>query len=148
MRTPKVDSEQVLKLLREGSTPTEIAAGFRVTRQAIDLYRRRFIRQNLLDKMRVTRKRAYPSSSLELLQNSEMRYIQELLAKRFQEAAEVPKLKSRITELEEKIKTFEKPPLFREVNVERTEKALSDNVRERANRAYSTYMESSEGGKK
>ena len=118
MRTPKVDSEQVLKLLREGSTPTEIAAGYSVTRQAIDLYRRKFIRQNLLDKMRVARKRAYPSPSTELLQNSEMRYIQELLAKRFQEAAEVPKLKSRITELEERIKTFEKPQLFREVNVE------------------------------
>ena len=117
MRTPKVDSEQVLKLLREGSTPTEIAEGFRVTRQAIDLYRRKFIRQNLLDKMRVARKRSYPSPSTELLQNSEMRYMQELLAKRFQEAAEVPKLKSIITELEERIKTLENPPFFREMDV-------------------------------
>ena len=47
-RKPIVDRNTVLQLLKEGKTSQTIAAQFSVSRQAIDLHRKEFIRTGLL----------------------------------------------------------------------------------------------------
>ena len=103
MRTPVVNQEQVLELLKDGYTTSELAVRFGVTRQAIDLYRRRYVKQGLLSGKRGVRGRARVPITGEQLTDVELRYIQELLGQRFQEAAKVPQLKARIEELEKEL---------------------------------------------
>ncbi|MFC1983958.1 hypothetical protein ACFLVO_02985 [Chloroflexota bacterium] len=52
-----VDKDVVLSMLKEGKTTQSIAEGYGVSRQAIDLYRRDFIRRGLLNDQRADRKK-------------------------------------------------------------------------------------------
>ena len=49
-----VDRPAVLEMLKEGKTSQAIADRFGVSRQAIDLYRKQFTREGLLQPARVT----------------------------------------------------------------------------------------------
>ena len=51
-----VNKDIVLNMLREGETTQHIADRFKVSRQAIDLYRRDFIKRDLLPDQRAPRK--------------------------------------------------------------------------------------------
>ena len=53
-----VDRETVLQLLREGKTSQSIASQFGVSRQAIDLHRKEFVRTGVLTAARVPREPA------------------------------------------------------------------------------------------
>jgi len=55
-RKPVVDREVVLTMLQEGSSTQQVADHFHVSRQAIDLHRRDFIRQGVLKDIRAPRK--------------------------------------------------------------------------------------------
>ena len=52
-----VDKDIVLNMLKGGETTQHIADEFNVSRQAIDLYRRDFIKKGLLPNQRATRTR-------------------------------------------------------------------------------------------
>ena len=54
-RKAVVDKDIVLNMLREGETTQRIADKFKVSRQAIDLYRRNFIEKGLLPNQRAVR---------------------------------------------------------------------------------------------
>jgi hypothetical protein len=56
-RKAVVDRDVILKMLRDGRTTQSIAGEFGVSRQAIDLHRRDFIRQGLLPDQRAARGR-------------------------------------------------------------------------------------------
>ena len=57
VRKAIVDKDAVLSMLKEGQTTQSIAEKYGVSRQAIDLYRRDFIRRGLLNDQRVDRKK-------------------------------------------------------------------------------------------
>ena len=54
-RKTTVDVGKVMQMLREGKTTKEVAGSFGVSRQAIDLHRRRFIADGQLEEKRATR---------------------------------------------------------------------------------------------
>jgi hypothetical protein len=56
-RKATVDKEVILTLLKEGETTQSIAGRFGVSRQAIDLHRKEFIKQGLLPDQRAARTR-------------------------------------------------------------------------------------------
>jgi transposase len=57
VRKAIVDKEKVLSMLREGETTQHIAENFKVSRQAVDIYRRDFIKKGLLPDQRAVRKK-------------------------------------------------------------------------------------------
>ena len=54
-RKAVVDTNIVLQMLQEGKTTREVAENFNVSRQAIDLHRKRFIKEGLLQEKRAKR---------------------------------------------------------------------------------------------
>lgn len=58
-----VNKDIILSKLKEGETTQSIAENFNVTRQAIDLYRRDFIKKGLLPNQRAMRTRKLPKEA-------------------------------------------------------------------------------------
>ena len=58
-----VDKDIILSMLREGETTGRIAEKFKVSRQAIDLYRRDFIEQGFLPNQRAAKIRKDPKEA-------------------------------------------------------------------------------------
>lgn len=61
-RKAVVERNTVLQLLKEGNTSQSIATRFGVSRQAIDLYRKQFVNQGLLDGKTTRRSGKKPAS--------------------------------------------------------------------------------------
>ncbi|MBI2850620.1 MAG: helix-turn-helix domain-containing protein [Chloroflexi bacterium] len=62
-RKATVDVDGVLEMLREGQSTQAVAEHFGVSRQAIDLHRRRFIQSGQLGDRRATRQAAVPQAA-------------------------------------------------------------------------------------
>ncbi|MFH1031363.1 MAG: helix-turn-helix domain-containing protein [Chloroflexota bacterium] len=68
-RKAVVNKDVILGLLREGETTQRIAQKFNVSRQAIDIYRKEFIKKGLLPNQRAVRKRNAKEQTVPAQQN-------------------------------------------------------------------------------
>jgi len=68
-RKATVNKDMILSMLREGESTQRIAEKFNVSRQAIDLYRRDFIKRGLLPNQRALRTRKAPKEAAPQKQN-------------------------------------------------------------------------------